>query len=113
MPNLDPLNVNQRLYRQVAELLKQLEENDHVTLRERFQALMAIARIQYVFVNLRKEKIADESTGSAVRKYATAFKANDPRGRKKIAGAKPRAVPELERDDIEQFLNDDDDGDAA
>ena len=107
MPNLDPLKINERLYRQVAELLKQLEENEHVTLKERFQALMAIARIQYVFVNLRKEKIADAATGSAVRKYATAFAKNDPRRRKKVAG--PRAVPEP--DDIGIF--DDDDGDAA
>ena len=53
MPSLDPLNVNERLYRQVAALLEQLENNRNVTLRERFQALMAIDRIQYAFVNLR------------------------------------------------------------
>src|SRR4029077_20933059 len=87
MPNLDPLNVNERLYRQVAKLLDQLEQGEHVTLRERFQALMAIARLQYVFVNLRKEEAGNEpAAGSSVRKYATAFgKANDPRRGKKTA----------------------------
>ena len=109
MPNLDPLKINERLYRQVAELLRQLEENEHVTLKERFQALMAIARIQYVFVNLRKEKIADASTGSAVRKYATAFAKNDPRRGKKVARSRPVAVP----DPIDAGIFDDDDLDTA
>jgi hypothetical protein len=112
----DPLNINSRLYRQVATLLDQLEDNEHVTLKERFQALMAIARIQYVFVNLRKEKVADDGTaGSSVRKYASAFKANDPRRGKKAARSTLTAVksePEPEPDD-NWFEREDDDGDAA
>jgi hypothetical protein len=111
----DPLQVNVRIYRQVARLLEQLEEGEHVTLRERFQALMAIARIQYVFVQLRKEKVGDDGTaGSSVRKYATAFKAHDPRGRKK-APRSTVAQSEPEPDD-NWFERDDDgadDGDAA
>jgi hypothetical protein len=110
----DPLQVNVRIYRQVVRLLEQLEEGEHVTLRERFQALMAIARIQYVFVQLRKEKVGDDGTaGSSVRKYATAFKAHDPRGRKKaprstVASSDPEPDDNwFERDD------DADDGDAA
>ena len=111
MPNLDPLKINERIYRQLAKLLEQMEtsEEEHLTFKERFQALMVIARIQYVFVNLRKEKIADASTGSAVRKYATAFAKNDPRRGKKVARSRPVAVP----DPIDAGIFDDDDLDTA
>jgi len=111
----DPLNINSRLYRQVAALLDQLEQSEHVTLRERFQALTAIARIQYVFVNLRKEKVGDDSAaGSSVRKYASAFKAHDPRGGKKAPRSTLTAVKsEPEPDDNWFERDDDDDGDAA
>ena len=87
----DPLQVNARLYNQVSELLAQLETAEHVTLRERFQALTAIARIQYLFVGLRKEKVADVDAGSAVSKYAKTFKQDAARGRKKIARPTARA----------------------
>jgi hypothetical protein len=76
-------------------------------------ALASIARIQYVFVQLRKEKVTNVNAGSTIRKYATAFQANDPRGRKKIARSAARiaAKPEPEFDEGLGF--DDDDGDAA
>jgi hypothetical protein len=111
MPALDPLNVNERLYRQVAKLLEQLEQGEHVTLRERFSALMAIARIQYVFVTLRKEKFDEPAAGAAVRKYQTAFSKNDARGRKKIARSTAVAVRQPEPEPDRWF--DDDDPDAA
>ena len=79
-----------------------------MTLKERFQALMAIARIQYVFVNLRKEKFDEPAAGSAVRKYATAFKNDTGRGKKSAgaAAAQPETIEHL-------FGEDDDDGDAC
>ena len=82
----------------------------------RMAALVALARIQYVFVSLRKEKAGDDvDAGSAVRKYAGAFKANDPRGRKKAPRSTTRtavaAVPDPEPDD--NWFERDDDGDAA
>lgn len=89
IPTNDPLQVNARLYNQVSELLKQLETGEHITIRERFQAMTAIARIQYVFVTLRKEKISHVDAGSSVRKYAKEFEQNAARGRKKDAGADP------------------------
>jgi hypothetical protein len=110
MPSLDPHKINERLARQVAALLDQLEQGEHVTLRERFSALMAIARIQYVFVSLRKEKFDEPAAGTAVRKYQTAFKTNDARGRKKIA--RSAAVAQLNQPEPD-WLNDDDGGDAA
>lgn len=78
----DPLNINARLYRQIARLLDDLEAADvkeMLDIKERIAALIAVARIQTVFVTLRKEgKLGptSRSAGSAVRKYASAFKAN-------------------------------------
>lgn len=84
MPVLDPENINGRLYAQVAVLLTQLEVGEHITLKERIAALIAIGRIQTIFAGLRREKTSDEDAGSTVRKYADAFK-NDAGGRKKRA----------------------------
>lgn len=84
---LDPHNINARLQNQVSELLRQLEEGEHVTLRERYMSLTAIGRIQVMFVSLRKEKADEPDRGSAVRKYAAAFEANDARRRTARAGS--------------------------
>lgn len=93
---LDPLQVNNRLYRQLSVLLTQLEEGDEdtVSMRERIMALATIARIQAVFVGLRKEHQDDGSAGSAVRKYASAFQAkNGIRGGETVPGpAEPDAA---------------------
>jgi hypothetical protein len=106
MSNLDPLSINVRLYHQVSEMLHQLENSPNITLRERIAALVAIGRIQVLFVNLRKEKFDDASAGSSVRKYAAAFKTHDARRRKAIAGA---AEPEPEPTVDDPFDDDDDD----
>jgi hypothetical protein len=110
MPNnLDPLNVNVRLYNQVSEILHELEHGPNITLKERVAALIAIGRIQVIFTTLRKEKLSDPGTGSSVRKYAAAFKANDARGRKKIAGT--LALADESEPAIDDILGDDDDPD--
>lgn len=95
----DPYQINARLQRQVSEMLRQLEDEDEtVTLKERYMALASIARIQYIFVNLRKEKVGDPNVGTNVRKYAGAFaKQND--ARRRAANARPAADPEPERQD--------------
>ena len=114
---LDPKSVNSRLYNQIDVMLTDLEQGEHITLKERIAALIAIAKIQVVFVALRKEKTDDDGErGSAVRKYAGAFKADEPRGRK--AGARPATVParagdDAGEDDLESILDDDPDPDAA
>ena len=88
---LDPKSINQRLYDQVDVLLKQLERggDEIVTLKERIAALIAIGRVQIMFVGLRKEKFDDDAgrAGSAVRKYAGAFAADDARRRTQRARA--------------------------
>jgi hypothetical protein len=112
MPNLDPHKINERLARQVSILLEQLESSKTVTLRERFQALMAIARIQYVFVNLRKEKYDEPAAGAAVRKYQTAFK-NDAGGRKKGRRPAIAAIRSGGNEPPSDWLGTDDDDDTA
>lgn len=81
----DPLDINVRLYRQVAALLDDLEAADleeRMTIPQRISALIAIGRIQIMFNTLRKGAFDAGYAGSAVRKYATAFsKANAARGR--------------------------------
>lgn len=73
----DPLQINARLYRQVGELLSQLEEKENITLKERVSALIAVGRLQTIFAGLRKEKVEDHDAGNSVRKYSAAFKAHD------------------------------------
>lgn len=108
-PSLDPHNINGRLYAQLDLLLTQLEEGEHVTLKERTAAMLIAVRIQYIFVQLRKEKVGDANTGTTVRKYATAFQKDAARGRKTIARP-ARAEPEPDGLIDDSF---DDDGDSA
>lgn len=67
---LDPLNIPIRLYRQVGELLTQLEQGENITLRERVQALIAVGRLMVIF---DKRDDDDEHAGSTARKYQSAF----------------------------------------
>ena len=110
---VDPHNINSRLQNQVSQLLTQLEEGEHITMRERVQALVAIGRVQVMFMGLRKEKADEPDRGSAVRKYASAFEANDARRRK--GGAGSLAAVRAEDDEIAKLagLDDSDDDDAA
>lgn len=111
--NLDPLNVNVRLYNQVSEILHELEHGPNITLKERVTALVAIGRIQVLFTTLRKEKLSDPGTGSTIRKYAAAFKANDARGRKKIAGAVAALAVADESESAIDDWSDEHDGDDS
>jgi hypothetical protein len=113
--SLDPLGINVRLYNQISEVLHQLETSDHVTLKERIAALIAIGRIQVIFMGLRKETAHDAGAGSSVRKYATAFKAHDARGRKAIAGKRAEPEPSGDDDIIGDAIGgfDDDDRETA
>lgn len=107
--DLDPLRVNSRLYKQIAKVLDDLEHHsDELTMRDRIAALTAVARIQTVFVGLRKEHKDDDNAGSAVRKYAGAFAAKNA-SRRRAATARAAVEPEPEQFD----WGDDDGGDAA
>lgn len=75
----DPLQVNARLYRQIARLLDQLEEADKdITMPQRINALIAVGRIQIMFATLRKREADDPRTaGSTVRRYSAAFQSTN------------------------------------
>jgi hypothetical protein len=111
--DLDPLKVNERLYRQIAKLLDQLEAGDEdaeggITIPQRINALIAVGRVQIMFANLRKAA-ANESgdPGSEVRKYSAAFsKANGARRGKASSGA-GGFIP------VDRNSDDDGDGDDA
>ena len=108
---VDRLNVNARLYNQIAKLLDDLEEQDAedpLDIKTRIAALIAIGRIQTVFVGLRKEnRDGGPGAGSAVRKYARAFKTDGARGGTKDTRRPRRAAAEQLPDD--DFIDDGDD----
>jgi hypothetical protein len=107
---IDALKVNERLYRQIAKVLDDLEQRgDELTIRDRIAALVAVGRIQTIFVSLRKEHQEDDNAGAAVRKYAGAFKAKAAHGvgrRKKATRSAARASEQP--DDPIQWDDDDD-----
>jgi len=105
----DPLDLNTRLYHHISKLLDELNSDDAgpITLRERIAAIIAIGRLQVMFMSLRKETTDDHASGSTVRKYTTAFK-DGSRGRKAITGPSPEPEP-----DIADLLGSDDDNEYA
>jgi hypothetical protein len=103
----DPLNVNARLYKQLGRLLDDMEaadRDDTMTFPQRIAALIAVGRVQKIFVDLRKGDLLDGTAGSAVRKYSEAF-------------ARPHAArggkANSRSSTVVQFDNGNDDGDDA
>jgi hypothetical protein len=73
----DPLNVNARLYGQLGRLLDEMEKwDEEITIPQRINALIAVGRIQVMFMGLRKESNDPGREGRSVRKYAAAFRQN-------------------------------------
>jgi hypothetical protein len=73
--NSDPLGINARLYKQLGRLLDEMEKwDDTLTIPQRINALIAVGRIQVMFMGLRKESNDSGREGRSVRKYAAAFK---------------------------------------
>lgn len=71
----DPLDLNGRLYKQLGRLLDDMEAADrdeHMTMPQRIQALIAVARVQKMFQDIRKGDM-NVGAGSAVQRYAAAF----------------------------------------
>jgi len=105
---LDPLNVNDRLYRQLALMLDVMEaEHTGMTIRERIAALIAIGRIQTMFMGLRKENNEPDGYGSAVRKYSRTFASNA--ARRRAPGGGTSAVDAA----VADAVGSDDDGDDS
>jgi hypothetical protein len=94
---LDPLNVNGRLYHAISSLLDDFPD---MSIREQIATVTAISRIQVTFIKLREEKVEPPNVGAAVKRYETAFAKNANRKRKAIAGnGKSSVVPILDEDD--------------
>jgi len=95
--NLDPKNVNGRLYDAMAKLLDNFDE---MSVREQVATIVAIARIQTIFLKLRDVEGASGTSGSAVKRYEKAFQANATRKRKSGSGQSDAAtVYTLHEDD--------------
>ena len=113
--NLDPHHIRPRLLKQVSKLLTMMEEQDHLTVRERVQALVAISRIEQIFLMIRiKEPDESDRAGAVVKKYAAAFThADGGRASHARAAAKPvESEPDDSWfDDVES--SDDGDDDSA
>ena len=100
--NLDSHSINARLMNQVSRVLDDLEDrNLPIGPKERIMALLAIGRLQMLFVAMRKRGGDSDNAGSSVRKYSKAFKAH--------AGGRRKAAAGPVADDFD----DDDDHDAA
>jgi hypothetical protein len=103
--NLDPLDLNGRLYRRLGKILDRLEAGDKITLREELAALGLILKLQLGFMKLREETQEDPNAGTAIRKYAAAFQAHAVSSG--AGGA--RTAADYKREAIEYALDDEDD----
>jgi hypothetical protein len=102
----DPLDVNGRLYKQLGKLLDDMEAADAaetMTFPQRINALIAVGRVQKMFVDLRKGEFS-VGRGSAIDKYAAAFStAHAARGGTDDAGL---SLDGRDEDDIRDELGD-------
>ena len=107
MTELDPLQVNQLLYRSIGKLAKRLDtllESDELVLTppQLINALIAVGRIQIMFANLRKAETRERdstASGSEVRKYQQAFAATAA-NRRRASGGGPGSVDDAIADNV-------------
>lgn len=94
---LDPKNLNGRLYDAMSTLL---DHFDDMNVREQVATIAAIARIQVAFIKIREDTYVPGSSGAAVKRYEKAFAANANRQRGKVAGSgATAALNDLSDDD--------------
>lgn len=98
----DPLDLNGRLYNQLDRLLDDMEAADrdeHMTMPQRIAALIAVARVQKMFQDIRKGEYS-AGAGTAISKYSAAFgpPPNAISGRDQGSG-RPPATLDISSDD--------------
>lgn len=107
----DPLDINKRLYNQIGKLLDDMEAADRderMTMPQRIAALIAVGRVQKMFLDLRKGEFS-VGGGTAISRYSQAFAGADAaRGREDYA-----RQPNVVEFDRERSDDDDPDDDAA
>jgi hypothetical protein len=100
----DPLDINGRLYKQLGKLLDDMEALDaeeKMTMPQRISALIAVGRVQKMFVDLKKGEFS-VGRGSAIDKYAEAFATpHAARG-----GTDDAGLSELDEDELRDTLGD-------
>lgn len=100
----DPLNLNWRLYQQLGRLIDDMEAADRdekMTMPQRIAAMIAIGRVQKMFIDLRKGEF-NGGAGTAIEKYAAAFSpSNATSGRNENRGRIPDTVRLDPSDDSE------------
>jgi hypothetical protein len=104
----DPLDINQRLYKQLGKLLDDMEKADAdetMTFPQRISALIAVGRVQKMFVDLRKGEF-DVGRGTAIDRYATAFASTDAARRGEDNTGFGRSGSSRDEDDIRDELGD-------
>ena len=104
--NLDAHSINARLLKQVSRVLDDLEGEAAIGPKERIMALLAIGRLQVLFVAMRKAGGDHDNAGRSVRKYASAFKTHANASGRRKGAARPAHTP----DDLDDL---DDDSDSA
>jgi hypothetical protein len=100
----DPLDINGRLYKQLGKLLDDMEALDaeeKMTMPQRISALIAVGRVQKMFVDLKKGEFS-VGRGSAIDRYAEAFSTPNAARR----GADDAGLSELDEDDLRDTLGD-------
>jgi hypothetical protein len=104
----DDLRINERLYAQLGKLLDDMEKADAeeaMTMPQRISALIAIGRVQKMFVDLRKGDY-DVGRGTAIDRYATAFASTDAARRGADDARFGQHGRERDEDDIRDELGD-------
>lgn len=112
----DPLDLNWRLYSQLGRLLDDMEAADRdetMTFPQRINALIAVARVQKMFIDLRKGDL-NAGAGTAIDKYSAAFASpNAGSGRNENTGRPPNTLVSNEPDDEPEPGDPDYDFDSA
>lgn len=97
----DPLDINKRLYNQVAKLLDDMEaadRDDKMTMPQRISALIAVGRVQKMFQDLRKGEF-NAGAGSAIDKYSAAFAPANAASRGKQDPRRPSNIVQFDQSD--------------
>ncbi|HEX3522505.1 MAG TPA: hypothetical protein VHT52_10510 [Stellaceae bacterium] len=100
----DPLDINARLYKQLGKLLDDMEAADAaetMTFPQRINALIAVGRVQKMFVDLRKGEFS-VGRGTAIERYAKAFATPHATGGR----TDDARLSELDEDDLRDAIGD-------
>ena len=79
---LDPYNLEARIEKQIARTVGMMEEGSDDEMKRNADIMQILLRCLYIRAGTKEKDREPEFTGSAVRKYSTAFKATNAAGRR-------------------------------